>query len=381
MDFHVVILTTTAIAFCRYCRPREIYFKTRDAWSYLRELDAVRLAFPQDDYHQSNDIDALFKEWGIEVIYTVLPDHVDMFYPLSSQSAQVKGVLTGYVDDNSILSVEPLSRPFDDRKFDLVQRVKMHPFFGGNFSQIKGRMADRFLEISKNRSSLTVNISTSPNDVLTGNRWLELLGNGRFALGSEGGVSLWDPDGVYFDRERKYLEQYPDASFEDVEGACFPGEDGRYTFSTISPRLFESAMMGCSQILVEGEYLGLLQPWDHFIPVRHDLQDVDDALEATKDVSAAKRRVGSCYDTLIDCPSLRYTSLVTEVIEDIHRLALGRAFDETLPQRFKESVAAHRLELARTPSVMVLRAWTRIPPRLRCLVPPSIRKVAHKVLT
>ena len=379
-DFHVVVLTATALAFCRYCRPRELYYRLREAWSFIGDLDAVKLAFPQDDYHQTNDIDALFAAWGMDVIYSVVPRYMNIFYPLSSRSAKMKGVLTGYVDDNSIQSMYQLNKPFEDREFDIVQRVKMHPHFGGHFSKLKGRMADRFAALARQRPGLRTDISTLPNDVLTGDLWLELLGNGRFALGSEGGVSLWDPDGMFLDREREYLAKYPKASFEEVETACFPGEDGRYVFSTVSPRLFECAMMGCCQILIEGEYLGLLKPWEHFIPVQEDLSDVEEALDATADVSAAKYRIAACYQTLIENPALRYGALVREVMEDVERLAVGRGFRETSPLLFREMVAKHSGELSRMPSVMVFRTWTRIPPSLRRMIPSSIRKIALKVL-
>ena len=379
-DFHVVILDTTALSYCRYCRPRDIYSRIREEWSFISDLDAVKLAFPQDDYHQTNDVDALFDALCVDVIYSVEPNYMRMFYPRSGQSAEMKGVLTGYVDDNSVQSMTRLSRPFDDREFDIVQRVKMHPYFGGHFSQVKGRMAIRFEELASTRPLIKTNISTLPTDVFTGDHWLAFLGNGRFALGSEGGVSLWDPDGIFLDREREYLNQYPGASFTEVEAACFPGEDGRYVFSTVSPRLFECAMMGCSQILIEGEYLGLLHPWEHFIPVRQDLNDVADAIDATADLGAAKRRIDACFETLVQNPSLRYSTLVEEVMDDVDRLADGRGFRESSPSRFHDTVARHRAELRRKPSVMILRTWSRIPVPLRRMIPSSLTTLARKVL-
>ena len=97
----------------------------------------------------------------------------------------------------------------------------------------------------------------------------------------------------------------PDASFSEVEANCFPGEDGNFVFSGFTPRLFEYSMMGCSPILIEGEYRRILDPWIHYIPVRRDLSDVEDALQATADWTAAKRRVKACYETLIDNPQFR----------------------------------------------------------------------------
>ena len=184
---------------------------------------------------------------------------------------------------------------------------------------------------------------------------MELLGNSRFVLGCEGGVSLWDPDGVYQDRTTEYLKVVPDATFEEVESACFPGEDGRYVFSAVSPRLFESTMMGCGQILMEGEYLGLLRPWEHYIPVQEDFRDTQTVLEAMEDAGAAKRRAEACYEELIGNRNLRYSSLVREVMEEIGRSAVGRGFREVDAARFKEEIAEHETELVRRQADPLIR--------------------------
>ena len=342
-DIHVFVLTSSALN-ARRRRPRERYYRSRDAWSFVADLDAVKLAFPQDDYDHTNDLDVLFNGWGVDIVYSIVPEHMEMLYPLSRGSADLKGVLTGYVDDDSIESTARFNKHFGDRGVDIFQRVRMHLPSGGSHSQIKGRMTNRFLELGERRG-LRMDISTRPEDVLYGDRWLENLGNSRFALGCEGGVSLWDPDGTYRDLVLEYVKEHQDASYEEVEAACFPGEDGRYIFSAISPRLFESAIMGCCQILVEGEYLGLLRPWEHYIPVRRDFSNVEDALEATADWDAAKRRVAACYETLVENPSLRYSTLASDVINDVERLSSGRGFQETDTDRFREIVAEHRAEL------------------------------------
>ena len=152
-------------------------------------------------------------------------------------------------------------RPFDARDVDIFQRVRMYTSYGGfcgHHAGIKGRMAERFLDVGGSHR-LRLDISTRPADVVYGDEWLRRLGNSRFSIGCEGGVSLWDPDGTYQDAVFEYVRENGDVPFEELEAACFPGEDGRNVFSVVSPRLFESATMRCSQILVRGKYLGLLE--------------------------------------------------------------------------------------------------------------------------
>ena len=372
-SFHVVVLDTTALSVCRYIQPREIYSHLRKRWAFLGDLDAIKIAFPQDDYHRTNEVDALLDEWGVDVIYTVLPKHAELMYPRSGRRASLKPALTGYVDDDSIRYSRRYAKAFERREFDIGQRVKRHPAFGGRHSLQKSDMADRFAELGRVRGGFRINISSRPEDVLAGDDWLKLLGNSRFALGCEGGVSVWDPDGIYHERSMEYMRTAPAATFKEVEAACFPGEDGRHVFSAVSPRLFESTMMGCSQVLIEGEYLGLLKPWEHFIPVRPDLGNVEAALEAMEDVEAAKRRANACYEDLIENPALRYSSLVRGVLEEVERSAAGRGFRETGRTRFNRTVAEHRSELSRVHSSPLAWPVTGIapPPRSGWIRRPS----------
>ena len=343
-QFHVVVLSTTALRICRH-RPRENYYRVRDAWSFVADSDAIKLVFPQDDYHQTNELDLLFAGWGVDIVYSVLPKHMAMLYPRSGKSAELKGVLTGYVDDNSARSMAKFSKPFDQRTHDVFQRVTNYPLFGGYYAQIKSQMASGFERIGR-RTGLAMDISTRLEDVVEDECWMECLGNSRFALGCESGVSLWDPEGIYRDRVEDYVMDRGDVPFDEVEAACFPGEDGRYVFSAVSPRLFESAMMRCSPILVEGEYLGLLHPWEHYIPVRPDLVDIEDAIEAMGDLKAAKRRAAACYETLVDNRAFRYSTLAEKVMGDIERLSVGRGFRETDSRQFRRIVEDHQAEVS-----------------------------------
>ncbi|MCH7620384.1 MAG: hypothetical protein IH870_00635 [Chloroflexi bacterium] len=267
--FDAVILDATALGFCRY-RPRELYESEKDRWSFVGASDAVKLAFPQDDYHQSNTLDTLFDEWNFDWVYTVLPRHTDAVYPRMTAKGRLSLVLTGYVDDMSLHEFEPFARPFGRREIDIGQRVQFYSPLGGRYALLKGRLAEA-VKAAALVKGMRTDISTAYDERKAGDDWLQFLGNCRFVPGSESGVSVWDPDGFIYDRVNAYVDEHPDAAFEEIEAACFPGEDGRYIFSAVSPRLFEAAMMRCGQVLVEGAYLGVLKPFEHYIPVKPDL--------------------------------------------------------------------------------------------------------------
>lgn len=379
IDFHVVLLDASALGICRY-RPREVYYQLKEAWSFVAQMPAIKLAFPQDDYHQSNELDALFDDWNMDVVYSVLPKHMNMFYPRSRKKSELKGVLTGYVDDNSIAATRRHSIPFGQRTLDIVQRVTLYSPVGGRYGRIKGLMAERFKEAAE-AEALRIDISCRPESKLYGDSWLQLLGSSRFGLGCEGGMSLWDPDGIYHDRVRAFSEEHPEASFEEVEAACFAGQDMLHVFSAVSPRLFENAMMGASQALIEGEYLGLLTPWEHYIPVRQDLSDVEDAVAAMADLDGAEARAQRTYEALVENPTLRYSHLVAIVMADIHRLSVGRGFKPTSPSAFRVQQSRHQEQLRRRKRQSAAMAVAGkslaalVPARMRRVVPASVKQL------
>ena len=88
--------------------------------------------------------------------------------------------------------------------------------------------------------------------------------------------------------------------------------------------------------------MGFCGPWEHFIPVRQDLSDVEVALESMEDVGSAKRRANACYEALIENRSLRYSSLVNDVMEEVERSAADRGFQEAEAARFMVT-NVHRL--------------------------------------
>lgn len=377
MDFQLVVLDASALGICRY-RPRELYYEIKDRWSFMRDRDAVKIALPQDDYHQSNVLDELFDDWNVDIVYSVLPKQMQMLYPRTGRKAQLKGALTGYIEDDSIAQLAPFARPFRQRAFDVGQRCTMYSPVGGRYASLKGVMAEAFHAEAISRGFAS-NISTDPADVLLGDDWPRLLGNARFALGAEGGVSLWDPDGLIHDRVRAYLTDHPGAAFEAVEQACFPGEDMAQVFSAVSPRLFEAAMMGCSQILLEGEYLGLLHPFEHYIPVKHDMSDIADAVEAMRDLDGAEKRMRATWDALIEQPQLRYSHFVAGVMADVEDIALRRHLQPANDAAFRIGVATHQKQL------MAARAQTGpldffLRTRLHRAVPTGIRQYVKAML-
>src|SRR6185312_1013880 len=109
---------------------------------------------------------------------------------------------------------------------------------------------------------------------LYGDAWISFLADARYTLGAPSGASLLDRDGKITRCVEEYRAAHPGASFEEVEAHCFAGMDGNLRLSAIGPRHIEACATRTCQILVQGDYNGLLQPDVHYLSVLPDLSNL-----------------------------------------------------------------------------------------------------------
>ena len=132
-------------------------------------------------------------------------------------------------------------------------------------------------------------------------------------IGAEGGATILDGDGSFKRRTEAYLAKHPDATYDEVEAACFPGEDGRLQLYAISPRHLEACATRTCQVLVEGEYSGVLAPGEHYIPIRKDLSNLDDVLEQIQSDEQRRRLTENAYRDVVASGRYGYERFVAEV--------------------------------------------------------------------
>ncbi len=130
-------------------------------------------------------------------------------------------------------------------------------------------------------------------------------------------------------RTERYLDEHPDASFEEVEAACFPGEDGKLQLFAISPRHLEACATRTCQVLVEGEYSGVLRAGEHYIPIAKDLSNVEEVLDIVQSDSERERITDNAYRDVVASGDYTYRGLVEQVegesgLSDARRPAAAR---------------------------------------------------------
>jgi len=131
-------------------------------------------------------------------------------------------------------------------------------------------------------------------------RWRDLLQSWHGIVGAESGTAFLEKDDRTRRAVRTYLARHPQATFDEVRARFF--RDLRPTVSgkAISSRHFEPIGTKTCQVLLEGRYNGILQADQHYISVRGDLADLDDALRKLTDASVRRSIVERAYEHVLE---------------------------------------------------------------------------------
>ena len=298
--------------------------RARSAW--IGELRVPKLAFPQDDYDHAAVLDEWLEELGVDVVLTALPEHAGVLIPRTAARAEVRRVLTGYVDERDLAS-RARPTPLTQRDVHVVYRATSLPPWFGSHGRLKTEIADAALVASRSLR-LRADVSTNPADAVLGSGWLDFLASGRAVVGCESGSSVLDRRGEVR------------AAFSDrIHKAELPSDWDGHRFAALSPRHLEAALTGTAQILVAGEYSGVLEAGRHYLPVRPDLSDLEDALAQTREPLPLQALADTAYEEL--CLSGRYST---------------RAFAAEVDDALRAHGAVARRQAPRVPVARVVAA-------------------------
>lgn len=330
-NMDAVILHTTLL--CMRWSGDENFKRLKQALRWVKDLDCAKVAIPQDEYSHSEFLDEWLCELDVSaVISNFDAKHWKALYPLMSSKAAFYEAFTGYVDQEAARFYSKKCPPSHKRPFDIVYRAKRLPYWYGSHGQEKHRIAQVVRERARVHG-LTCDISTRPEDTILGPEWLQFLASGRTVIGCEGGSSVLDRRGEMRARIERLLKQNPEISFREVHERMPKGWD-EYEFFAISPRHFEAVMTKTCQVLVEGYYNGVLEPNEHYIPLRRDFSNVDEVLEQIQDPELIGKIAERAYTDVVlsgRYSYLRFAQVIESAIEKVR-------IERKLPRRRGGSV-------------------------------------------
>jgi hypothetical protein len=130
--------------------------------------------------------------------------------------------------------------------------------------------------------------------------WNRFLNQCKGIIGAESGTYFLERD----DRTRKavtaFLAHYPRATFAQVYDRFFKSYPNPVSGKAVSSRHFEPIGARTCQLLLEGSYNGILKADEHYISIRKDLSNIEDAVRRFKDPGYREAMVRRTYEYVLE---------------------------------------------------------------------------------
>lgn len=163
--------------------------------------------------------------------------------------------------------------PPDERPVDLGYRA-----FDGDVSLGHRERRELFERVTSTPHGLCVDASLSPSDRFDERGWAAFLNRCKGQLGTEAGGDYFELTDATRNAVETYRTENPEATFEDIRRRFFAGYDNPIPGRILSGRNVEAAGTLSVQVLLEGRYGGFFEPDVHYIPLRKDFSNLDEAL-------------------------------------------------------------------------------------------------------
>lgn len=309
--FDAVIFHTTFLSVRAWCP--DVFRNIMKNIDCLKRYEVVKLGLPQDEFLNTELLCEFFNEFSVQYIFSVMPEDTwtEVYATLNRKVSTLYRILTGYLDEKSILRIQQLdSTGAGGRPIDVGYRAWRAEPWLGRHGVLKTQIAIEVGESAQKKGLLT-DISTRAEDTILGEDWYKFLLRCKFTIGVEGGASILDRDGAIKAKTEAYLKLHRMATFEEVQKNCFEGVDGRIKLVAISPRHLECCATRTGQILVEGSYNGILIPGKHYIELKQDFSNIDEVIEGSRSESNRIEMTNRAYDDVVRSERYSYRAFVT----------------------------------------------------------------------
>ncbi len=131
--------------------------------------------------------------------------------------------------------------------------------------------------------------------------WARFLNTCKGTIGAESGSYYLDRQGQIIRRAKAYLKRHPRSTFEELFERIFRSLQIEYVSGkSISSRHFEPIGTKTCQLLLDGHYNGILRADEHYIGVKKDLSNIDEAIRRFKDEAYRTAMVERTYEYVMD---------------------------------------------------------------------------------
>ena len=322
-DFDGVILHPTVSYF-----PANLFNLDARLTKPFDQYCGLKALVKQDEHVQSARWAEFIARKRFDILVTCLsPAEVRKVYPPDVVGEiAVLHALTGYVPAHFR---EIDSRPLPERGIDISYRGSIQPLHVGRLGFEK-RHVGHAVARAVASADLRIDISSRWEDRITGPAWLDFLASSRIVLGTESGSCLFDFDGSVdrwcqdFTARNAQLDPASEGFYRTAHAEFLHGYEGNVDYATVSPRHFEAAATRSLQILYEGRYAGIFEPYRHFLPLKRDLSNLRELLDLARDERRARDMTDAAFDEVIMNERLTYKAFVGEFDDVLERLLDAR---------------------------------------------------------
>jgi len=289
----------------------------------LKKVKAIKIILPQDEYIYTDQLCEFINEFQISHVFSVAPksEWTKIYDRVDFNRVKFYSVLTGYLSERTIDRIAMSSILSPGRTIDIGYRARSTTYSLGKHGLMKITVAE-YVAKRSGELGLILDISNRAQDTYLGDSWYKFLLRCKYTIGVEGGASILDRDGSIRDRTERYLKEHPGASFDEVESHCFPDQDGKLQLFAISPRHLEACATRTCQVLIEGDYNGILRPGVHYIELKRDFSNIDQVLETIKRDDLRETITERAYNDIVASGKYSYRSFVEFVLEQSAGLSL-----------------------------------------------------------
>lgn len=286
----------------------------------LRNFHGKKLLFLQDEYENTNRTKCIMKSVKFDVVFSVVPPHsLESIYPKSEfDSTKFVNNLTGYVPDEMIKQLGDLP-PASKRPITLAYR-------GRKLSIRYGRLGFEKISIGQKvknycvQNKISHDIEWDEHSRIYGKSWYEFIASAKAMLGTESGSNVFDWDGDLEQSIDRYRKRVPNASDEYIFSNIIDEHEIDGLMNQVSPKVFEMAAAKTVMVLFEGYYSGILEPWEHFFPLKKDLSNMEEAVNFLRNDALVDLMTFRAYEHIVLSNKYSYGAFVAVVDNEMKTL-------------------------------------------------------------
>lgn len=150
-------------------------------------------------------------------------------------------------------------------------------------------------------------------------QWREFLCSCKGIVGAESGTYYLEKDDRTQKAVTRFLQENPEAGFSEIHDRFFRDYPNPVSGKAVSSRHFEPIGTGTCQILLEGEYNGVLEADRHYIYVKKDFSGLDDSVRKFKAPEFRKRIAEQALAHALSAHTYRHRveALLKIVLKDV----------------------------------------------------------------